>query len=269
MSLPLFRLGTSDQGVFPDLVSQLFEKSFALKGGGRAIQKRTQIARHKTCVQFLDGLYQAYCSRIPNTAIAFPRSPGFYNLSAHNKINDYTYRNVDACYRALVCLGWVTYCPGYVDSKRGNQATTIAPAGDLLERFRAAKTTWQKAIFTGDPVIVRLKEPGGKERQTQKPPDTDEVRRMREKLQLINDFLGDQAICLNVTNKQLNDLVTRMSSKGYSYQIGAGRRTTGSRILNFAQVGLRRIFAKGRIDRGGRLYGGWWQCQARSNCEPY
>lgn len=259
MSLPLFRLGTSDQGVFPDLVSQLVEKSFALEERERAIQPRTQIDRHKTCVLFLDGLYQAYCSRIPNTAIAFPRSPGFYNLSAHNKINDYTYRNVDACYRALVLLGWVTYCPGFVDPKDGNQATTIAPAGDLLERFRAAKTTWQKAIFTGDPIIVRLKEPGGKEWQTLKLPDTAEVKLMREQLVRINDFLGDQAICLNVTNNQLNDLVTRMSRKRYSYQIGAVRRKTGSRILNFAQVGLRRIFAKGRIDRGGRLYGGWWQ----------
>ena len=259
MSLPLFRLGASDQGVFPDLVNQLVERSFALTGRERTIQKRTKIARHKTCVLFLDGLYQAYCSQVPDTAIAFPRSPGFYNLSADNKIKDYTYRNVDACYRALVCLGWVTYCPGYVEPKGGNQATTIAPAGELLERFRATKPIWRRAIFTGDPIIVRLKEPGGKERQTLKPPDTDEVKLMREQLVRINDFLGEQAICLNVSKKQLNELVARMSRKRYSYQIGSGRRKTGSRILNFAQVGLRRIFAKGRIDRGGRLYGGWWQ----------
>jgi hypothetical protein len=71
--------------------------------------------------------------------------------------------------------------------------------------------------------------------------------------------LCDQAIHLNLPNARLKALAVKMASTRYSYEIGAGRRRTRARILNFAQVGLRRIFSKGRIDRGGRLYDGWWQ----------
>jgi hypothetical protein len=40
-------------------------------------------------------------------------------------------------------------------------------------------------------------------------------------------------------------------------QIGGPRRRKTP--LNFSQVILRRIFSQGRLDRGGRFYGGWWE----------
>ena len=82
---------------------------------------------------------------------------------------------------------------------------------------------------------------------------------MREQLHRINGFLADQAIYLSLTNDKLKALALRMANKGYSYWSEHGRRRVDTKVLNFSQVSLRRIFAKGRLDRGGRFYKGWWQ----------
>ena len=73
---------------------------------------------------------------------------------------------------------------------------------------------------------------------------------MREQLHRINGFLADQAIYLSLTNDKLKALALRMANKGYSYWSEHGRRRVDTKVLNFSQVSLRRIFAKGRLDRG-------------------
>ena len=87
-------------------------------------------------------------------------------------------------------------------------------------------------------------------RQTLETPETDEVCLMREQLHRINGFLADQAIYLSLTNDKLKALALRMANKGYSYWSEHGRRRVDTKVLNFSQVSLRRIFAKGRLDRG-------------------
>ena len=62
-------------------------------------------------------------------------------------------------------------------------------------------------------------------------------------LHRINGFLADQAIYLSLTNDKLKALALRMANKGYSYWSEYGRRRVDTKVLNFSQVSLRRIFA--------------------------
>ena len=70
-SMPLFRIGVPEQSGFPDLVDQLLAHSFELENRQRKIRESTLSARRRTCVLFIEGLYQAYASQIPDTAEAF------------------------------------------------------------------------------------------------------------------------------------------------------------------------------------------------------
>jgi hypothetical protein len=258
-SMPLFRIGVPEQSQFSDLVDQLLVHSFELENRQKVIREKTLIARRMTCVLFIEGLHQAFASQVPDTAVAFPHSQRFYGKEGTHSIYKYTYRNVDACYQALLDLGWVSYCKGFLYQSDLGQPTTIAPDGMLLQRFSETKSHWKRVSFTNDPIIVRIKHKASGSRQVVESPDTPEVHLMRQQMHQMNDFLCDQAIHLKLPNGRLKALAVKMASTSYSCEIGAGRRRTRARILNFTQVGLRRIFSKGQMDRGGRLFGGWWQ----------
>lgn len=72
-------------------------------------------------------------------------------------------------------------------------------------------------------------------------------------LRRINDLLLSRCIYLDAPNSVILEAgVARLkkSTEDGAYNAGS---------LNFSQVALRRIFARGRLDCGGRFYGGWWQ----------
>jgi hypothetical protein len=57
---------------------------------------------------------------------------------------------------------------------------------------------------------------------------------------------------LDVTDKQLLRVLKRQG-------IHEQTQLPYEHYIDMSMVQLRRIFAKGRLDRGGRFYGGWWQ----------
>ena len=263
LTMPLFGIGES-AGLnsvnlnFPELVQTLRDRSFD-QPRKRAIQDRTDIGRTKACALFIDGLYQAYCSNVPDAAVAFPLSQKNYGTSKPFVIKSHTYENIRAAYEALISLGWVTLSKGFKRPDDYSQPTSVAPTGYLLECFKSSKPSWRRSIYTTDPIIVRNKKKKSKQHQNIVPPDTSQVHLAREQLYQINQLLGDQAICLALPNAGLKELALEMAGSQYSYSVGAGQSVSRARLLNFAQVGLRRIFAKGRMDRGGRMYVAWWQ----------
>jgi len=257
LALPLFRIGIPTVSRFDDWAQRLLKQTFAQENRERPIREKTLVQRHKTCILFIEGLYQAFSCHVPDTAVAFPHSQRFYKQGKFGCIANFSYRNVHACYEALKRLGWITYCPGYLDLDDVGHPTTIAAHGELLTHFNSAKVMWQRLVFSGDPIILRHKT--ANQVQTLEPPSTPVVQVIRQHMQSINAFLADQAICLNLSNGKLKSLAVRMAGRRYSYEIGYGLTRTRARTLNFANVALRRIFARGRMDRGGRFYGGWWQ----------
>ena len=82
---------------------------------------------------------------------------------------------------------------------------------------------------------------------------------MRRNLNAINNLLSEQAICLNLTNDQLKAMCQEMADRNYKIDRYDIQETRKPRTLNFSHVHLRRIFARGQMNLGGRFYGGWWQ----------
>ena len=144
LSLRLFEICVPEQSNFPDLIRQLLDHSFGLEDRQRCIQEKTLIARRKTCTLFIEGLFQAFCSAVPDTAVAFSNSQSSYKQGQSDKVSHHSFRNVNACYKALVNLGWVTYCREFIDAAGQNHPTTLAPFGELLDRFASTQPFWRR-----------------------------------------------------------------------------------------------------------------------------
>ena len=214
LALPLFRIGIPAVSQFDDYVERLLNQSFAQENREREIRQKTLVHRRKTCVLFIEGLYQAFSCLVPDSAVAFPHSQRNYKQGQFGCISDYSYRNVDACYQALIRLGWITYCPSFLDQDDIGHPTTIAPQEELLAHFSKAKVMWQRFAFTGDPIILRQKI--SNQMQALEPPCMPGVQAMREHMQRINDFLADQAIYLYLSNGKSKSLAVRMAGRRYS-----------------------------------------------------
>jgi len=90
-------------------------------------------------------------------------------------------------------------------------------------------------------------------------PKTPIVRKMNANLRKINEHLNQQAICLHISNDNFKSLAARMSKPKYRSEWHKTYPEEYGKLLNFNQRLLRRIFARGKLDHGGRFYGGWWQ----------
>jgi hypothetical protein len=80
--------------------------------------------------------------------------------------------------------------------------------------------------------------------------DTDRTRQWRGHLEAYNELLWNTFIdCPGLQNPYVEKAIEEGPKAGITQKFAVGGR-------NFA---VRRIFSRGRWDRNGRLYGGWWQ----------
>ena len=258
LTIPLFKINLPRSSRFDGQIHQLVEKSFELENRERKIRDKTLLARTETARLFIEGLFQAACCHTPDTAVAVPLSQRFYKERSSEKISGYSYRNVKACADALQALEWVTVHKGFVDMGDFSYPTTLSAIGDLLAAFTPHTNLWHKLTLSGDPIVLRQKDSSG-HRTELIPPVNAETDQIRSNLMALNEFFSSQVICLNCPNWQLKKLVTRMAKQGYQYETSGEVKRQRARPLNFSQVLIRRIFAKGRLDRGGRFYGAWWE----------
>ena len=255
ISLPLFKLNLPESSLFEPQIKQLTEKSFALENRERRIKATKLVERTETACLFIEGLFQASRCHTPDTAVAISRSPKNYKKKSTNKISQHSFRDVVACFNALNDLGWIKFHDGFVDLGDNSYPTVLWATGELHEIFKPHQNHWQKLTTVFDPVVVRKKNSSGYQEDVETP-EGEVTERIRSNLTLINDFISNQAICLNCPNWQLKQLAVKVA-KINPLQIGGPRRRKTP--LNFSQVILRRIFSQGRLDRGGRFYGGWWE----------
>ena len=255
ISLPLFKLNLPAQSLFESQIKQLTAKSFALENRKLKIRDSKLIDRASTARLLIEGLFQASRCHTPDTAISIPLTQQQYKKGSQSKISQYAYRDVRACFDALDSLGWIEFHKGFVDAGDTSYPTVLWAVGDLYESFKPHLNHWQKLASSTDPVVVRKKNHSGYQEDVETPVGqaTDSI---RANLTLINEFISNQAICLNCPNWQLKQLAVKVA-KTNPLQIGGPRRRKTP--LNFSQVILRRIFSQGRLDRGGRFYGGWWE----------
>ena len=220
-----------------------------IKDSKATIEDRTYSAKI-----ILQGLYECYKCLTPKASLSIPRSNSAYSKIDITKITTHTHSAIKSVLEALVSLGWVKEDIGGI--RKGKKViSTYKPAGALLERFQSIGIIWQTSkVNSKDPIVLRTKIDD--ERTDLPVPDTREVRVMRSNLKKLNKFIGEQAICLHMTNEHLIEIADEMCSDDYQTDVSEEKKR---RIFNFSHTRLRRIFSRGQMNKGGRFYDGWWE----------
>jgi hypothetical protein len=201
--------------------------------------------REDASAYLIEGLYQAWCCVSPCTPLEIPLHSSSYHSKRSGLINHLSHQYVELAVKGLSTLGWVRIKKGYRRSNGKDVLTTLWPVGGLLQRFEEVGLCWQELKPPKSGIVLRNTVKGKKAKINLRVPDTAAVRKMQTRLNKINRFLAQQAICLHLSNDRMKAL------GGPNSQIGFP--------LIFTHTTLRRVFSKGSLEMGGRFYGGWWE----------
>jgi hypothetical protein len=259
VTIPLFRISQPHENLFKAQVATLLKECKVLHGLTYKEQRGVLYNRQKLCKLMLDALYQAYCSQLPNTGVALPLSPRYYTNNDSNNTLSYSFRETSLVFNSLKSLGWIKSEKGYLPLGGKGVPTAMSADGELAKVFKSNFEPWLLVCPIGDPLILKSKNAIKANRVKLPIPNGAKTRLMRTNLNAINNLLSEQAICLNLTNDQLKAMCQEMADRNYKIDRYDPQETRKPRALNFSHVHLRRIFARGQMDLGGRFYGGWWQ----------
>lgn len=212
-----------------------------------------------TARAIIEGLYQIYGSRNKNSRLGTPTSKSGYGNKPY-QISDHSHIVVKRILAALQSLDWVNYRKGFKNWDDEKIPTSIRPIGQLLNDFKASKFVWRHmGPLTSDVIVLKGYDPKTKSKEIITFKNNDQIRNWRKNLQSINIFFSQNAICLNLHELHLELMIKIMANNEYEVDWMLGENKKKPRMFNFLNVQLRRIFARGRFDYGGRFYGGWWQ----------
>lgn len=259
VTIPLFRISQPPENLFKPLVATLLKECKARHGLVNKEQSGVLYKRQKLCKLMLDALYQAHCSQLPNTGVALSLSPRYYTNNDTNNTLSYSYREVRLVFNSLQSLGWIKAEKGYLPLGGKGVPTAMRADGELANILKSNFEPWLLVYPIGDPLILKSKNAIKANRVKLPIPNGSKARLMRTNLNAINNLLSEQAICLNLTNDQLKAMCQKMADRNYMIDRYDPQETRKPRTLNFSHVHLRRIFARGQMNLGGRFYGGWWQ----------
>jgi hypothetical protein len=246
---------------FEDQVSQVFQIILARLEQEliNKPQKRTLEAITNAATRIIEGLYQVYGSRNNNCGLGVPTSKSGYGKKPY-QIDDLSHTAIIRVLDALQSLGWIKRRRGIKNWDGECISTSIKPFGGLLKLFQKTKYVWRPLAPAKQGVIV-LKgyDPVTKIKEIQSFKYNNQIRHWRKNLETYNKFLTQHAICLSVENHNLDKMIKSMLKKDYQVDWMLGEKKKKPRTFNFLHVQLRRIFARGNFQHGGRFYGGWWQ----------
>ena len=207
----------------------------------------------------LHGLYECYCCLTSKASLSIPRHKSYYSQTDFTKITTHSHTVVMTIIDALLSLGWVHQYIGGI-KKGKNVITELKPAGELLKLFESTGIVYQKPKVNSDEVIILRDRDSDKNKFNISVPETREVRLMRKNLKKLNQFIGQHAICLHMSNERLKEIANDMGRDDYQAEWDFQKKNNKqARVFNFSHVSLRRIFSRGQMNKGGRFYGGWWQ----------
>jgi hypothetical protein len=156
-------------------------------------------------------------------------------------------------------LGWVEVVTGRRTASSETLPTQLKATGSLEKNFEQYSLRWSPLQIPKEGIVLRDYDQASQEKFKLRVPKTSAVRKMSAHVRRINLHLSQQAICLHLSNPNLMGLIRRMSTPKYRSNWHTTLPEHQGRVLNFNHVCLRRVFARGSMERGGRFYGGWWQ----------
>ena len=244
------------------IVDELLETTIALldkSNQGASKTKREaalrDIARHVLCALFITHQQMRYHKQ--SISVSIPLHKRHYHPTDPNKI-PYVYPNkVEAVFKALISLGWVVAQKGKYRSSYKMNVTMMQVQHKLAIKFAALNIHWLEQVPLPIAKLVEVRDKDIETKQASLIPldslsEQNLLHDYQQNLHTINAHLVQQCIHLDVTDEQLAQVLKR---KGINEQTQAPYE----HFIDMSMVQLRRIFAKGRLDRGGRFYGGWWQ----------
>jgi hypothetical protein len=239
-----------------DEVERIDQKSDRGAAESTRRTKRLLIARH-----LISALYTAHtnsgCVSMPLRASSYA-SKGDKPGRVH-----YSYDYTKAVYDQLRRNGFIEV----VTEPHDKQHTRIAAGGSLRTAFDTLGFIWMKQDVMPDTKSVQLRDVerdedgrpkrSGRNRDTKKfdlhVPNTAEVQKYRDNLRFINGELSKHCIHLDLSDEHMKQLKAEMTASD-----GAATATSED-TPPIQNVQLRRIFARGSMQKGGRFYGAWWQ----------
>jgi hypothetical protein len=219
------------------------------------------IAKH-----LIGSLYHAYSSITSDnspTPIVIPKAKESYakNSGDSAKVN-YSYRYLNNVYKALIELKWIEVSIGV----EYTGYTRAYASGQLAKTFSRIGLVWtkQQPIDESGLVVLRDREKltsstpnskrPGKNKEYRKfdipTPDSPEVRQMARNLHSYNDVLTKHCVSFNLPDSKILKIAKDMAGREDASKMS---------LIDFSKTQVRRIFSRGSMSIGGRLYGGWWQ----------
>ena len=220
------------------------------------------IAKH-----LIGSLYHAHASITSDsspTLIAIPRARESYakKKSIDSTKVKYSYRYLDNVYQALIKLKWIEVFIGV----EYTGYTRAYASGQLAKTFSRIGLVWtkQQPIDESDLIVLRDREkltsstPNSKKWSKKKEyrkfdlptPETPEVQQMAKHLFYYNDVLTKHCVSFSLPDSKILKIAKDMAGREDASKMS---------LIDFSRTQVRRIFSRGSMSIGGRLYGGWWQ----------
>jgi hypothetical protein len=239
------------RSAFPTEVDVVCEKIEDLRASKRGVSADHR-KQDRFATEWLIECLSLAAESIPGQRLALSQRPSHYSPDGSIK-GRFGYKTViKRVIPALASLGWIEEHTGFFFGSGKSMTTRYAATGALLVRILENRCTWRRLVQdTSDLIQVFTGRKATKKRIPT--PVIPAASEWRNNLERFNEFLLEQAICLNITDAELAALETRITS-GWS-----ASPHEKSVAVNFRNVCLRRIFSRGSLEMGGRFYGGWWQ----------
>ena len=240
---------------------EVYESNHSSRGASKQSrhQEFTKISRH-----LISALYSAIHARSTKKLwVSIPSASGDYTIPSATKASvdttkiPYSYTYFCAVREHLLKLKWIEVKPEIPNIRH----QLMYPTGDLLYALKRIDLKWLKITPRIPELLVEL---GDVKRDSNGNPirnkkfeikkvllpviNTPVVEAYRSRLFDQNTVYTEHCISLSLSDVQLKELETAMAAKGVEH-----------RYLDFAQVQMTRIFARGKMNKGGRFYQPWWQ----------
>ena len=230
------------------------------KGASKEARKEQ---RRSIMRQIISALYAAHVSE---DLVSFPlREKAYSSRKIRPGKIHFSYTYTKEAYDKLTALKWLEV----VEKPRDGRHTRVKASGDLAAAFSELGLMWSpQALKTRDQLVqlrdVKRDSNGtvirkGKPAKTQKfdceVPEGPDVEGMRDRLERINSFLTQHCFHLDLSDSNLEALQREMRGRTDEDD----ERDNDPKLLRLHDVQLRRVFARGSMEKGGRFYGGWWQ----------
>jgi hypothetical protein len=243
-----------------EFANRLAQEVERLRPTSKGVTPEVRAEELRLCRWLIECLAQAFTC-IPSVAISIPMGRPSYTSTAPDRV-PFSYRAMQRVRHAAESLRWVHIHRGYQNSKGEGQITRIRAACELLDYLRLRGHVWTELEPPDRDELVLLSNFKGDRARPVDRSAGPEVELWQDNLYLINEFLLSQCIYLDAPDELLVEIgqAVQTPTKGIQWspmQPYSSGKLPG--VLNFSHVALRRIFSRGRLDRGGRFYGGWWQ----------